>query len=300
VHSWSTTTNGWGILTHGGAGRVSERRREAREAGCRQAAKRAAELLAIGDSALDAVQLAVEVMEDNPRFNAGRGGALTSEGRLEFDAAIMEGAELRAGAVCSLPAFDHPIAVARAVLAEGGHVMYAGRGARRFAERAGFQRAEEDAMTTSAARRRLEKARASGKAENWAGGTVGAVAIDAAGNLAAATSTGGMVGKKPGRVGDSPLLGVGTYADNDAGAVSATGQGEAIMRLALGSRTLAFLRIAGDPEAAACRAIELMQRRVGGTGGLILMAPGGQMALARSTPTMAWAAQWAGGSASGC
>jgi len=260
---------------------------------------RAAELLDAGGSALDAAQRAVEILEDNPRFNAGTGGSLTSEAHLEFDAAVMDGADLRAGAVCSLPPFEHPVAVARAVLAEGLHVMYAGRGAARFAERAGFVPADEAAMITEAAREHLRRARAAGDVQVWAGDTVGAVAVDAEGNLAAATSTGGSVGKHPGRVGDSPLIGVGTYADNEVGAVSATGEGEAIMRVALCSRALELLRAAGDPEAAVRRAIDEMKRRVGGVGGLILLAPGGRMALARNAASMSWAAQWQGGGASG-
>jgi beta-aspartyl-peptidase (threonine type) len=300
VHSWSTTIEGWGILVHGGAGRVSAGQREAGEAGCLNAVRCGAELLARGGTALDAVQCAVEVLEDDPRFNAGTGGALTAEARLEFDAAIMDGADLRAGAVCALPAFEHPVAVARAVMAEGRHVMYAGHGARRFAESAGFERADEAGMVTAAAREQLERLSAADVAEDRAGDTVGAVAVDAGGNLAAATSTGGTTGKRPGRVGDSPLIGVGTYADNEAGAISATGKGEAIMRMALCSRALALLLVADAPESAVRRALESMRRRVGGTGGLILIAPGGQLALARNTPAMPWAALWRVGSASGC
>jgi hypothetical protein len=189
VHSWSNAISGWGILTHGGAGRVPAEHHEAREFGRRRAAGRAAELLGAGGNALDAAQRAVEVLEDNPRFNAGTGGALNSEAHLEFDAAVMDGADLRAGAVCSLPPFDHPVAVARAVLAEGLHVMHAGRGAARFAERAGFVPADEAAMITEAARERLRQARVAGDVQVWAGDTVGAVAVDAEGNLAAATST---------------------------------------------------------------------------------------------------------------
>jgi beta-aspartyl-peptidase (threonine type) len=299
VHSWSTAFSGWGILVHGGAGRVPEERRDAHAAGCRRAAERAAELLGAGGSALDAAQCAVEALEDDPSFNAGTGGSLTSEAHLEFDAAVMDGSDLGAGAVCALPPFEHPVAVARAVLAEGQYVMYAGEGAARLAERAGFARADEAAMITEAARGRLQRARAAGAAQHWAGDTVGAVAADAAGNLAAATSTGGSVGKHPGRVGDSPIIGVGTYADNAAGAASATGNGEAIMRVALCSRTLELLRAGGEPEAVVCRAIAEMKQRVGGSGGLILLAPGGRMALARNTPTMSWAAHWPDGADSG-
>jgi beta-aspartyl-peptidase (threonine type) len=299
VHSFSTAISGWGVLIHGGAGRISPASREVHVAGCRAAAERAAQLLEAGGSALDAAQRAVEVLEDDPRFNAGTGGSLNRDARLEFDAAVMDGRDLRAGAVCALPPFAHPVAVARAVLAEGRHVMYAGTGAADFARSAGFAPADADAMITEAARGRLQRARAAGAAQSWAGDTVGAVAADADGNLAAATSTGGSVGKSPGRVGDSPLIGVGTYADNAAGAVSATGEGEAIMRVALCSRTLALLSAGGDPEQAVRRAVDEMQRRVSGIGGLILLAPGGRMAWARTTETMSWAARWPGGGDAG-
>jgi beta-aspartyl-peptidase (threonine type) len=299
VYSWSAAISGWAVLIHGGAGRVPAERREAHAAGCRAAAERAAELLGAGGSALDAAQCAVEVLEGDPSFNAGTGGSLTCEAQLEFDAAVMDGSDLSAGAVCSLPPFEHPVAVARAVLAEGLHVMYAGEGAARFAQRAGFVPADATAMITEAARERLRRARDAGKAQTWAGDTVGAVTVDAQGNLAAATSTGGSVGKHPGRVGDSPLIGVGTYADNEAGAASATGEGEAIMRVALCSRALSLVRAGGDPESAVCRSIAEMKQRVAGTGGLIPLAPDGRMALARNTETMSWAAQWRDGGASG-
>jgi beta-aspartyl-peptidase (threonine type) len=211
----------------------------------------------------------------------------------------MDGRDLRAGSVCSLPPFRHPVAVARAVLAEERHVMYAGVGAGDFARSAGFVPADADAMITDAARTRLERARSAGAAQSWAGDTVGAVAVDSDGNLASATSTGGSVGKPPGRVGDSPLIGVGTYADNAIGAIGATGEGEAIIRVSLCSRALALLAEADDPEQAVGRALGEMRQRVGGTGGLILAAPGGRLAWARSTETMSWAMRWAGGEEAG-
>jgi beta-aspartyl-peptidase (threonine type) len=300
VHSWSTAIPDWGVLVHGGAGRVPERSRANHESGCRRAADRAAECLARGDSALDAVQCAVEVLEDDPHFNAGTGAALTDAAHLEFDAAIMDGSSLRAGAVCALPAFEHPVAVARAVLNAGRHVMYAGPGAAEFAERAGFAPATGDTMITEASRRRLARAREAGRVQNWAGDTVGAVAIDAHGRLAAATSTGGTVGKPTGRIGDSPLIGVGTYADDAVCAIGATGDGESIIRASLCSRVLSRLHAGDAAEAAIVDALAEMRERVEGTGGLVLVAPGGRMAWARSTPSMSWAARWredgAGGS----
>jgi beta-aspartyl-peptidase (threonine type) len=217
------------VLVHGGAGAVPEARREAHVQGCLQAARLAGELLRGGASALDAAEAAVRALEDDPLFNAGTGAALNAEGKVEHDASIMEGAELRAGAVCALQGFAAPISVARAALEDGLHLLYAGPGARAFALRRGFSPVPDEQLITEAARAALEKARADPAAMGWAGGTVGAVVIDRRGDLAAATSTGGLVNKSPGRVGDSPLIGAGTYADNEAGAVSTTGHGEGMI-----------------------------------------------------------------------
>lgn len=297
--SWSASIPDWGILVHGGAGRVPERHRAAHESGCRAAAERGAQRLVDGGAALEAVQAAVESLEDDPHFNAGTGAALTADATLEFDASIMEGSSLRAGAVCSLSAFPHPVAVARAVLAEGRHAMYAGSGADRFARDQGFAPDTRGGMVTEAARRRLDRAREEGRAQSWAGDTVGAVAIDAGGHLAAATSTGGTVGKRPGRVGDSPLIGVGTYADDALAAIGATGDGEAIIRVSLCADALRRLR-AGEPVAVSlAEALAHMRERIEGTGGLIAATPARILGWARTTPSMSWAAEWRGGSASG-
>jgi beta-aspartyl-peptidase (threonine type) len=247
-------------------------------------------MLRAGASALDAAQHAVLVLESNPCFNAGTGACLNAEGLIELDAALMEGTGLRAGAVCALPPFLHPIAIARAVLDDGRHVLYAGEGAARFAREHGFDPATSEAMTTEGARERWlalreEEAAASG------GGTVGAVVRDATGAVAAATSTGGLVNKRAGRVGDSPLLGAGTYADGDGGACSATGAGEAIMRVVLAKATIDTLRSGSLPVQAARLAIERLGSRVGGTGGLIVVDRAGRLGLARNTSAMSWAAQ---------
>jgi L-asparaginase / beta-aspartyl-peptidase len=291
--SWGADAGEWGVLVHGGAGDLRPEHVDAHIEGCLEAARVAADLLKAGATALDAVERAVSVLEDNSRFNAGTGACLNAEGRVELDAALMEGAQLRGGGVCALPPFLHPIEIARAALEEGRHVLYAGEGAARFAREHGFVPVTSEAMTTEAARKRLAAARSGQAGPGWAGGTVGAVARDARGNVAAATSTGGLVNKHVGRVGDSPILGAGTYADNEAGACSATGIGEAIMRLVLAKATCDALRAGAVPEQAVRQSIAAMGRRLGGTGGLIAIDRAGRLGLARNTATMSWAASGA-------
>jgi L-asparaginase / beta-aspartyl-peptidase len=258
--------------------------------GCRVAATCAAQILAAGGGALDAAQRAVEVLEDDPRFNAGTGACLNEDGALELDASMMEGTRLHGGAVCALPAFQHPVAVARAVLNEGGHVLYAGEGAARFALSRGFVRAREEEMITEASRGRLARVRAGIAESGAAGGTVGAVVRDSGGMLVAATSTGGRMNKAVGRVGDSPILGAGTYADDDAGACSNTGDGEAFLRICLAKTAIEWLRGGMHPEDAARAAVRLALARVGGKGGTVLIDRFGRLGWARSTETMTWAA----------
>jgi beta-aspartyl-peptidase (threonine type) len=235
--SWGIDGGRWAVLVHGGAGSVGAGQLSRHVDGCRAAANAAADVLRTGGSALEAVEHAVVLLEDDPLFNAGTGACLNADGLIELDAAIMEGSRLRAGAVCALPPFLHPIAIARAVLDDGRHVLYAAGGAERFAIERGFTRATSEAMTTAAAREQWAKARAQEAEDEKAASlrspgteTVGAVARDSHGMVAAATSTGGRVNKRPGRVGDAPVLGAGTYADDDAGACSATGVGEAALR----------------------------------------------------------------------
>jgi len=274
------------VLVHGGAGEVPEASRDAHREGCARAAEKGLVVLLAGGSALDAVQAAVRILEDDPLYNAGTGACLTRDGTLELDASIMEGTTLRAGAVTCLPAFVAPIDIARAVLEEGRHVLYAGEGAAHFARSAGFTAADPNAMITDAARARLAKVQSGVGDGSWAGGTVGAVACSAKGELAAATSTGGMVDKRPGRVGDSPILGAGTYADDLRGAASATGHGEAAMRLGI-TRLVCELILGGmTAQAAAERAIADLKYRVQGSGGLIVLSPLGDIGIAWNTATM--------------
>jgi beta-aspartyl-peptidase (threonine type) len=289
--SWGADGGSWALLVHGGAGHLATERVPAHVDGCRSAARAGAAVLRDGGTALDAVEQAVRTLEADPLFNAGTGACLNGDGALELDAAIMEGASLRAGAVCALPPFEHPIAIARAALEDGRHVLYAAEGAARFAVDRGFVRAAPDTMITDAARAQWEAARIAGDAL-WLspGGTVGAVARDASGVVAAATSTGGLVNKRPGRVGDSPVLGAGTYADNDTGACSATGHGEAAMRLGLARAAAEALRGRTHPEDAARLVIGTLGARMRANGGLILVDRAGRLGWARNTRTMTWAA----------
>lgn len=288
--SWGTEKARWSVLVHGGAGNVLPAALPGSIEGCAVAAREAANVLAGGGSALDAAQRAVEILEDDPRFNAGTGACLNADGEIELDASIMEGTHLRAGGVCALPPFFHPIAIARKLLDEAGHVLLASEGAARFAARHGFARATLAEMITDKARARWEAVRAAGGDTGWAGGTVGAVARDAEGRVASATSTGGRVNKLAGRVGDTPILGAGTYADDEAGAASNTGDGEAVLRLCLAKTAIDSMREGAVPIDAARAAIGRMLARAGGRGGIILVSRDGSLGFARSTRTMTWAA----------
>ncbi|MEZ4232099.1 MAG: isoaspartyl peptidase/L-asparaginase [Polyangiaceae bacterium] len=284
----------WSILVHGGAGDVATERRPVHAAGCRAAAERGRAVLAAGGSALEAVQAAVVVLEDDPCFNAGTGASLNADGVPELDASIMCGRALAAGSVCALVGFKNPVLIARAAMEHGEHVLYAAEGAKRFALQAGFAEIPVEELVTDAARAKLAAALAAGQAKNWAGGTVGAVARDAAGHLAAATSTGGTAGKYPGRVGDSPIVGAGTYADDQLGACSATGYGEGILKAVTAYRASALSGV-GGPQAAARQLVGELAARWRAPAGLILAAPDGRVAWARSTATMSWGAAWSGG-----
>ncbi|MGD0530015.1 MAG: isoaspartyl peptidase/L-asparaginase [Polyangiaceae bacterium] len=292
--SWGGAGGGWAVLVHGGAGDVAAERVARHVDGCRAAAQAAIAVLRGGGSALDAAERAVVVLEDDPSFNAGTGACLNAEGVVELDASIMEGSRLRAGGVCALPPFLNPIAIARAVLDDGHHVLYAAEGAARFAVEHGFTPSTSAAMTTDAARARWQAVRAKattpGEHDGWAGGTVGVVARDLRGGVAAATSTGGRVNKRLGRVGDSPILGAGNYADDDGGACSATGHGEAVLRLCTAKTAVDLLRGRVHPEEAARAVIRQLGGRLAGTGGVILVDRAGRLGFARNTRTMTWAA----------
>jgi beta-aspartyl-peptidase (threonine type) len=288
--SWGTNAAEWAVLVHGGAGDVPQELADRHIAGCRAAAQAAAEALRTGGMALDAAQRAVAALEDDPCFNAGTGACLNADGQIELDAAIMDGERLRAGAVGALPPFAHPIAIARAVLDVGRHVLYVGAGAARFAMEHGFVASTTEAMTTSAARARWKAFNIRHLPDDWTGGTVGAVARDRYGTVAAATSTGGLTNKPPGRVGDSPILGAGTYADNVTGACSFTGFGEAAMRIAFAKTATDAMGGGAMPQLAAANVIHALAARVNATGGAILVDNLGRLGCARNAPSMSWAA----------
>jgi beta-aspartyl-peptidase (threonine type) len=271
------------LLVHGGAGRLVPGLAEARRLGLSRAALIGSRVLANGGSAVDAVERAVQVLEDDPAFNAGRGAYLNQDGDVELDASIMDGNDLAAGAVGAVGTIANPIILARAVMAAGRHVLLVGEGARRFAEHVGIATCAPDALVTEARRARWAAAR---DAEADAGGTVGAVARDRGGHLAAATSTGGLPRKLRGRVGDSALIGCGTYADDRLGAASCTGNGEAIIRAVLAKTALEFLHTGDGPMTAAKRAVHVVTTRIGADAGIILVDPHGRIGYARNTAQM--------------
>ena len=262
------------LAIHGGAGVLRADQPGARHrAALRRALDSAYELLLQGKTSLDAVAAAVVVLEDSPLFNAGRGSSFNADGEIEMDASIMDGATLRAGAVAAVRRIRNPVIAARAVMEASRHVLLAGSGAERFARRHGLKLEDPKYFHTA---RRLSALKR--KLTNYHG-TVGAVALDEAGNLAAATSTGGYTGKLPGRVGDSPIVGAGTYADNRACAVSGTGLGEAFIRAAVGHDVCARMRYGGASLAAAAAAALENIARLGADGGLVAVDRRGNVAM---------------------
>lgn len=264
------------IIVHGGAGSIKDDSLPARLDGCKAAALAGWKILQEGGAALDAVEAAVVVLEDNPLFNAGTGSTLNSLGKVEMDAAIMEGRTLRAGAVAAVSGIRNPIKLARRVMEDGRHVMLAGDGASLFARQVGVPVYAPEALIVEREQKRWESKH----------GTVGCVAYDSLGMLAVGTSTGGMFNKLPGRVGDSPLIGCGTYAD-DYGAASCTGHGEAIIRLLLANRAVDHLKNGSEAQTAARLAmIDLEDDRIEGTGGIVLIDRFGKIGYARNTTHM--------------
>lgn len=242
-------------------------------------------ILGEGGSAVDAVVTAVTILEDLPSFNAGTGSVLNDDCEIEMDAMVMEGRGLRAGGVCALRDFRNPILIAREVMEHGVHVLLAAEGAARFARQRGFEPVAPTSLVTARARRRWAD---HGQQASIDHGTVGAVAVDVHGDVAAATSTGGLTRKLPGRVGDTPQLGCGTYADNRGGAVSATGHGESIARTVMAKHASDLLTVGVEPQSAADAALATLAR-VDGRAGLIVVAPDGRLAAAWNTEAMAHA-----------
>lgn len=294
------------LIVHGGAWAIPDEMAEAHEQGVFDALQAGYSLLERGASAVDAVEAAVSRMEDDETFDAGRGSFLTRDGRVQLDALLMDGATLRAGGVACVERLRNPIQAARLVLEKSPHVYFVGEGAEEFAQSHGMSLIDNSELVLDRERARLAEAQAKERAglpdRSFSGDdkspetaaapdshdTVGAIALDSEGRIAAGTSTGGTLNKAPGRVGDSSLIGCGCYADNASAAVSLTGWGEPIMKLVLGKWAADRVQQGRAPGEVAPEAIAYLYKRLGGHGGLILLAPDGRYGLAHNTPRMAW------------
>jgi len=286
------------IAIHGGAGTMSradlsEEKEQAIRETLSRALKAGHDRLSAGDSAVDAVEAAIVILEDSPLFNAGHGAVFNSQGGHELDAAIMDGSNRNAGAITGVSHIKNPILLARRVMTGSPHVMLAGTGAEEFAVSQGFALVEEDYFSTDFRRQQLERAQEKQTSlddlppPEFRFGTVGAVALDKHGNVAAGTSTGGMTNKRFGRIGDVPVIGAGTYADNDTCAVSATGHGEYFIRSVVAHDIASLLRYT---DASLQEAVEdvVLERLLdfGGTGGVISINRRGDIAMEHNTPGM--------------
>jgi len=296
-------TKKFGLVIHGGAGTIErsnmtpEKEREYRT-GLERALTAGYEILKRGGSSLDATEAAVRVLEDDPHFNAGRGSVFTSAGTNEMDAAIMDGRTLAAGAVAVLKHVKNPISLARLVMEKSGHVMIDGEGAEAFAKENGIKLVDQKYFFTQERWDALQKIKAAEKKRTGSAGkafiitdqdrhgTVGAVARDKSGNLAAATSTGGTTNKRPGRVGDSPIIGAGTYANNATCAVSATGDGEYFIRASVGHDLSALMEYKGMSLKDAAQAVLGKVAKLGGAGGLVAIDGDGNVTLPFNTAGM--------------
>jgi len=293
------------LIVHGGAWDIPDEAVDACTSGCHDALTAGWSILRRGGSALDAIEAAIVVLEDDPVFDAGYGSHLNLDGHVECDAIVMNGATLHAGAAATLQRIKNPIQVARKILENCPHMMLVAEGAERFAKEQGIKLCKPEELVSEAEREAWMKCKTDKHAaEHHRGheqGTVGAVAIDRDGNLFAATSTGGTCCKLPGRVGDSPLIGCGCYADSEAGGVSCTGYGEAIMKVVLAKTAVDLLRqraiCVDSPAASSCdvstadmaarEAVHLFAKRTHATGGLILLDRLGNPGFAFNTPRMA-------------
>src|SRR6202049_4551504 len=285
------------LVVHGGAWAMPDDMVEAHIHGVRNALAAGWSVLERGGSSLDAVEEAVVIMEDDETFDAGRGSFLNRDGKVQLDALIMDGATLRAGGVCCVERLRNPVRAARKILTESPHVYFVGEGAERFAAEHGVALCRNEDLIIP---REVERLRAY-QAQTSSGGdddlfaptishdTVGAVALDREGNIAAATSTGGTLNKASGRLGDSSLIGCGCYADNRTAAASTTGWGEPIMKLVLAKWAADRVASGSAPEWVAAEAINYLQARVNGHGGMILLDARGRFGIAHNTPRMAWA-----------
>jgi L-asparaginase / beta-aspartyl-peptidase len=288
------------LIVHGGAGDIPDEAVDACKQGCRNALAAGWSVLASGGSALEAVEASIMILEDDPVFDAGYGSHLNRDGQVECDAIVMDGATLRAGAAAGLRRLKNPIRLARKILEQCPHMMLIGEGAEGFAKSSGLALCQPEELVSEAEwQAYLRCSRNEHAAVHHRGheqGTVGAVALDQHGRLFAATSTGGTCCKLPGRVGDSPLIGCGCYADSLAGGVSCTGYGESIMKIVMAKTAVDFLRRDSPAsennlpaaQRAANDAVQLLADRGKGTGGIILIDRSGAPALAFNTPRMAY------------
>ena len=282
----------WRLVVHGGAGsmrpgRLDPEQEKCARAGLEAALSAGAAFLDKREGALDAVEAAVRVLEEDECFNAGRGSVLTATGCIELDAAIMDGRTRAAGAVAGLRTTRAPISLARRLLDEGPHVFLSGKGGDDFARDAGVEQVDNKWFEVPERRRQLEELLGEGGFDDEIKyGTVGAVAVDLDGHVAVATSTGGLTAKRWGRVGDSPLIGAGTYADDRSAAVSATGSGEYFIRAVAAHQLAERVRLAGESLQEALDAVLGDIATMGGKGGLIAVAPDGEAAWGFTTPAM--------------
>jgi len=288
------------LIVHGGAWAMPDEVVEAHIGGVRAALAAGWRVLERGGSALDAVEEAIVVMEDDETFDAGRGSFLNRDGRVQLDALIMDGATLRAGGVGCVERLRNPVRTARKILSESPHVYFVGEGAERFAAEHGVPLCHNSELVIEREVARLREYQSQPEqhgndlfAPATSHDTVGAVALDRDGNIAACTSTGGILNKAPGRLGDSSLIGCGCYADNQSAAVSTTGWGEPIMKLVLAKWTADRVGSGAPPAAAAIEAMHHLKQRVHGHGGIIVLNTQGQFGIAHNTPRMAWAAKTA-------
>ena len=281
-------------MIHGGAGALEDMKEEANpedfDRSIRKILESGRERLERGDRALDVVEHCVNLLEDDPYYNAGKGSVLNENGQVEMDAALMNGSDLKAGAVTCVKNIKNPISLARQVLEQGDHVMLAGAGAGEFAKLYKVETCPDDYFITPGRIKQLQEAQAVGRIVldhekiKQKLGTVGAVARDVHGNLAAATSTGGLVNKRWGRVGDTPVVGAGVFADDETCAVSATGYGEQFLRTVLSKTVSDYVYFKGmNATEAAAAGIEYLVAKVNGEGGVIVIDSKGKCAAAQST-----------------
>nr|ACO51606.1 L-asparaginase [Aquarana catesbeiana] len=277
------------IVVHGGAITIVQEYAEGYRSGVKSAALRGYDVLRQGGDAVTAVEEAVVVLEDNPLFNAGHGSVLNEEGEVEMDAIIMDGKDLSSGAVSAVRCIANPIKLARLVMEKTDHVLLTCKGASLFAKSQGIPEIPGEKLITERSRERWEKnLKLASKPKGT--GTVGAVAVDSQGNVACATSTGGTTNKMVGRVGDTPCIGSGGYADNNVGAVSTTGDGESILKVTLARLILHYMEQGMSVQEASDAGLNCMKTRVDGTGGVIVVNSAGEWTAKFSSNHMSWAA----------